>query len=350
VLEDPLRRVEGLIGEGDYLTTIYGPSTAGKSFLVIDLCFALLLGRKWFGRKTLKCGVLYIALEGRTGFFNRLKAYIRRFLADVALDGLPFDVITAPVDFGPEQNGRSNDHVARAIATVEEMNRQYDTPVGVIVFDNMRAAAPAMHENYSEEVAGFLGKARFIGAASGASPVVVHNTGKDADRGLRGAQAQFDLADTVIEVKGDPRSWVATKVRDGLIAKPAGFVLEQVDLGAIKDVDGEDKSVFSSVVMPDDSPVATKRPPAPSLRAGLDILRFALDQHGTADQPLGPDSTLVRTIEKEPFRKLFYSARGDLENEAARRQAFNRLLTEGRNAGLLNTRVLTDGRVLIWRT
>jgi hypothetical protein len=295
--------------------------------------------------------VLYIALEGRTGFFNRLKAYIRRFLVDVALDGLPFDVITAPVDFGPDQNGHRNDHVARAIATVEQMNRQYDLPVGVIVFDNMRAAAPAMKENYGEEVAAFLGKARFIGAASGASPIVIANTGKDIDRGLRGAQAQFDLADTVIEVKGgDQRSWVATKVRDGLIGKATGFRLEQVPLGTVKDVDGEDKTIFSAVVVADDAPVATKKRPPPSLRAGLDILRFALDQHGTPDQPLGPDSTLVRTIDKEAFRKLFYSARGDLDDQEARRQAFNRLLKDGRKAGLLNTTVLADDRVLIWQT
>ena len=50
-LKDTLRRVAGLIGEGDYLTLIFGPSTAGKTLLAINLALALLLGLLWFGEQ-----------------------------------------------------------------------------------------------------------------------------------------------------------------------------------------------------------------------------------------------------------------------------------------------------------
>jgi hypothetical protein len=352
-LRDPLRRVAGLMGEGNYLTLIFGPSTAGKTLLIIDLVFALLRGLPWFGRKTSRCGVLYVAQEGEVGFYNRLKAYVAKFVADAA--NLPFRVITAPVNLGPDERQKGkpelNPHVQDIIAIINEMNDASDVQVGNVIYDNMRSVSPGLHENYAEEVADFYDKTRHIARVTGAAPIIIANTGKDEARGARGTQAQFDLADTIVEVTAEPRAWSAPKVRDGTKIDPVGFTLEIVDLGTVEDVDGEDKMISSAVIFPDDCPVeATNNSLSPSMRKGLDILVFALDQHGVADQPLGRDSTLVRTVDKEVFRSLYYERRGDLEDQEARRQAFNRFLKVGREKAILNTKVLADSRVLIWRT
>jgi hypothetical protein len=351
-LKDPLRRVGGLIGEGNHLTLIFGPSTAGKTFLVLDLVFALLLGCLWFGRKTLRCGVLYIAREGEEGFYNRVKAGALKRLAGLDLTTLPpLDVITVPVNLGPLADG---EHVDRIIATIKEMNAQHpDAKVGVVVYDNMRAVAPGMRESFPEEIEAFYSKTRRVAVATGAAPIIIDNTGKDTDRGARGTQAKFDLADTVVEVEhvNGARAWGALKVRDGQPGGRCGFRLEETQLGCVDDVDGEPKDISSAVVMPDVSTPKGKKPPPPSLKIGLRILDSMLTDPSTPEnQPLGPNTPLVRTVEKEAFRKQFYQQRGDLEDAAARRQAFNRFLNVGKSTGLLNTQVLDDNRVIIWRT
>jgi hypothetical protein len=253
---DPLDLVEGLIGSGNYLTLVYGPSTAGKTFLMISLCMAIVCGLPWFGRKTKRSGVLYIALEGEVGFKNRLRAYAMKVLAkSVELLDLPFRFITTPVNFGPDVD---DVHVLKVIATIEEMNRQFgdDAAVRMLVFDNLRAIAVGMREGYSEEVAMVFEKARKVARAAGAAPLIIQNTGKDIDRGARGSQAQFDLADAVIEVTGDStgRQFSAMKVRDGETFGPIGYRLERVELGTVKDIDGEDKLITSTVVVADDVP------------------------------------------------------------------------------------------------
>ena len=356
-LKDPLRRIDGLIGEGDYLTMVFGPSTSGKTFLVVDLVFALLLGKQWFGRDVLKCGVLYIAREGEIGFYNRLKSYVTHFLDGLA-DPLPFDVVTMPVNFGPDPNRKdiaaSNDSVQRTIATIEEMKREYEIDIGVVVYDNMRAVAPGLHENYADEVAAFFDKTRHIARETGASPIIIQNTGKDTDRGARGTQAQYDLADTVIETKeaSDNRSWSVLKTRDAVSGQSYGFRLEQVPLGTVERVDGSDKDISSCIVVQGDTPAKTKTGrPNKNLAAGLRVLSNLIAEHGVENQPLGPNTPTVFTVEKEAhLRPAFYKQAGHLDTDKTRAQALRRVLEDGKLAGLLNSQRLADGRVLVWRT
>lgn len=54
---------------------IYGASTAGKSFLCLDLAASVALGKDWFGHTTQKTNVLYIMLEGRAGLQQRVNAW-----------------------------------------------------------------------------------------------------------------------------------------------------------------------------------------------------------------------------------------------------------------------------------
>jgi hypothetical protein len=345
-LKDPLRRVAGLIGEGNYLTLIYGPSTAGKTFLAVDLLFALLLGRLWFGAKTLKCGLLYVAREGEEGFINRIRAYLLNFLDGSDLDLPPHRIVTLSVNLGPSDDGS---HVQRIIATVAEMNATSETKVGVVVYDNMRAVAPGMRENFGEDIEAFYAKVREVATATSASPLILDNTGKDTDRGARGTQAKFDLADTVIEVEAGV--WTVVKVRDGHPGTRHSFRLAEVALGTVADVDGEPKDIASAVVVPEVAiPPAKRHKLSDALKIGFAIFdNYAVD-HAVENQPLGPGTPLVRTVEKDALSKRYLEQRGDLEDEESRRRAFRRFLQDGKTGSLLNTKVLADGRVLVWRT
>lgn len=72
----PLRwRVKGLIPARG-IGQIYGASTAGKSFLSLDLAVHVARGRTWYGHKTKAAPVVIFSLEGQEGTRNRLAAYI----------------------------------------------------------------------------------------------------------------------------------------------------------------------------------------------------------------------------------------------------------------------------------
>ena len=53
---------------------IAGPSTVGKSFVVLNFCLRIARGRNVLSHKTRKAGVIYIAAEGQNGMRKRIKA------------------------------------------------------------------------------------------------------------------------------------------------------------------------------------------------------------------------------------------------------------------------------------
>ena len=55
--------VDEMIPQG--LTILAGPSKSGKSWLVLDMGLAVAAGESLLGKETIKCGVLYFALEDR---------------------------------------------------------------------------------------------------------------------------------------------------------------------------------------------------------------------------------------------------------------------------------------------
>ncbi|WP_426765441.1 AAA family ATPase, partial [Pseudomonas aeruginosa] len=58
-----LKLVRGILGEGG-LSVLYGAPGAGKSFLALDLGYAVATGQPWMGRDTRQGPVIYAAGEG----------------------------------------------------------------------------------------------------------------------------------------------------------------------------------------------------------------------------------------------------------------------------------------------
>ena len=93
-------RLKGILPyEG--LAAVYGPSASGKSFLGFDVGVAISEGADWFGIRTTKSTVVYVALEGESGFKNRVAAWElengRPLPADMFMVMQPFH-ITKPED------------------------------------------------------------------------------------------------------------------------------------------------------------------------------------------------------------------------------------------------------------
>ena len=220
------------------LASVYGPSGSGKSFLVLDAAAAIADGAEWFGYRVKPAPVVYCALEGEAGFRLRVAAWEqangRTLPAGLRLVLQPFK-LTDPQDV---------DDLAAAVLTAGAG--------AVTILDTLNRAAPEADENASADMGRILEAAKTLQRLTAGLVVVVHHTGKDATKGLRGHSSLFAALDGAVEVnrEGERREWKVAKVKDGQDGAGHPFRLAVVNLGA----DDEGETVTSCVVTPDDSP------------------------------------------------------------------------------------------------
>ena len=70
----PSYLVKGVLPR-DGLGVVWGAKKCGKSFWVFDLVMHVVTGREYRGRKVRQGSAVYIALEGSSGFDNRIEAW-----------------------------------------------------------------------------------------------------------------------------------------------------------------------------------------------------------------------------------------------------------------------------------
>lgn len=227
----PLRwRVRGILPETG-LAAIYGPAGSGKSFLVLDLLGAIAEGRPWFGRAVEPCPVCYVALEGEAGIAQRVRAYMARHGTPEGLR-----VILSPLDIR-----KVGDRAGLA-----EVIRGAGLAGGVLAIDTLSQSAPGADENSSVDMGGLIAALKDLQSSLGGLVVVLHHSGKDLLRGLRGHSSLLAALDAVIEVSrdGDRREWKVSKSKDGGDGESQSFRLAVVEL----DVDADGWPVTSCVV------------------------------------------------------------------------------------------------------
>jgi hypothetical protein len=240
----PRWRVKGLIAEGPGVGMIFGESTAGKSFVAIDLGLSVALGREWNGLRVKPGRVFYIAAEGGGGIPKRVEAYGKHHGLD--LDAAPFGVIEAAPNFLTATDPAA---IAAELGSAD-----------LIFVDTLAQVTAGGNENSGEDMGKVLSYTQELAKATGAVVVIIHHAGKDESRGARGwsgvkAAVDFEIA---VTRRGDTREAKVTKSKDGDGDGAWPFKLTRVDLGI--DEDGE--SVNSCVVefVPPSEVVSVKRP------------------------------------------------------------------------------------------
>jgi len=256
------------------LAVCYGASGAGKSFLLLDLACSIAEGGEWFGRRTRRTPVVYLCLEGKAGFAGRVKAWkVARKRA------MPELVRVVAQSF----RLHDTDDVEVLIDAVSDFVRGLptDLPAPLVVVDTLNRATAGSDENSSAAMGDTIAACTRISDMTGGLVLLVHHSGKDAERGMRGHTSLASAADAVLLVarSGDKRSWTAEKVKEGQDGLGATFQLEAIGLGV--DEDGDE--VASCVVRPGDAlaPAGPRLPAA--LRAALRALQEVLPL-GTADE------------------------------------------------------------------
>ncbi|WP_321821893.1 MULTISPECIES: helicase RepA family protein [unclassified Burkholderia] len=256
---------------------MYGPSGSGKSFLVLDLCAAIAGGEDWFGYRVTPAPVVYIALEGEAGLSKRAKAWSARNHRPLP-EGLHF--VTQPFD-------------VRNLADVSDLLEavQAGGGAGLLVIDTLNRAAPGADENSSKDMGEIIAKLKILQDSIGGAVLVVHHTGKDAAKGLRGHSSLFAALDAALEVTriDGRREWTVAKSKDDADGERYAFALRVVDLG--EDEAGE--PITSCVVAPDDSVAGVehvKLPQGGNQRIAMDALAQPLRdsrEFNKGDAPFG---------------------------------------------------------------
>ena len=262
------------------LAGLYGPSASGKSFLALDMAAAIAEGRRWFDCRLEAAPVVYAALEGEGGFRLRVAAWEahtgRALPAGLSMVLQPFK-LTEPQD------------VADLAAVV---------PAGAVVFlDTLNRAAPTADENSSKDMGEILSAAKLLQSLINGLVVLVHHTGKDATKGLRGHSSLFAALDAAVEVSrdGERREWKVAKSKDGQDGDAQPFKLQIETLGT----DDYGDAVTSCVVVRDTAAQdvrAVKLPQGGNQRLVLDALR-PMFKDGATGKPGAPP--MARCIELE---------------------------------------------------
>lgn len=272
----PLRwMVQGVLPASGF-AAVYGPSGSGKSFLVLDLCAAIAEGAAWFGRRVSVAPVIYVCLEGEGGLGKRAKAWeIHRHR------NLPkrLRFVTQPLDLRSAED--LTDLCAAVLATAGRD--------GLLVIDTLNRAAPGTDENSSVDMGQIIEACKEAQRILGGVVLLVHHTGKDGTKGLRGHSSLYAALDAAIEVSRNDarREWSIAKSKDDADGERHAFALRVMEFG--EDEHGD--PVTSCVIEPDGSAkeiARVKLPQGGNQRIALDALAEPLRQSrdfGKGDAP-----------------------------------------------------------------
>lgn len=269
-----------LLGSGT-LSSIYGGSGSGKTFLALDLALAIARGEKWCEKHVLRGIVLYAAGEGHQSVLQRLAAYRLHHFAGERR-ALPFATIPQSINLlDPAE------HVEAVVALANQAQSEWELPTVLIVIDTLARSIAGHNENAPEVMGAAIKSADRLRELTKAHVLLVHHTGKNDNNGARGHSSLRAALDTEIEVTGNDgvRTAKVTKQRDLPIGATFAFSLKPVVLGVNPETGAE---VTSCIVEHVDTPAqSARRTPVSKNQAALlaGLKEFVRGKPGTIITP-----------------------------------------------------------------
>jgi hypothetical protein len=230
IQDEPVKwLIDGVIPVGAF-TALYGPPGSFKSFIALDIAEAIATGRSWMGNGVSEPGaVLYIAGEGFGGVGARIKAIKQHHQTPA---GAPIYVIRHQLNL----RASVEDFNALMVA-IETLVMETGIDFKLIVIDTLARAFGGGDENSASDMMQFVvtcGRIQQI--VQGAALMILHHSGKDQSRGMRGSSALLGAVDTELELirfedsmKGIIRT---AKQKDGEDGTRYGFEMVKVELAA----------------------------------------------------------------------------------------------------------------------
>ena len=190
-LPKPEPLIDGWLDKGT-LGAMYGPPKSGKSFAALDMAMCIASGNHWHGHAVTKQKVLYIAGEGIAYYPARVRAWMQINNVHQSAEE-NFTILSRAVHLNSMDQAHE---LTRAIAR---------DGYKFIVIDTLARAMAGSDENSNTEMSLVVGAIDLLMATTKSTALIVHHTGKDPTKGLRGASALLGAVDSSILVtKGQP--------------------------------------------------------------------------------------------------------------------------------------------------
>ena len=186
--------VESILPKKAFIA-LYAPPASYKSFIALDLAEAIATGREWMGYRIPKKGaVLYICGEGHGGMGARVKACK---IQNQSPDGTNLYIIRAQLNLRS-----SPEDFAELLDAINELVAQIDEPLELIILDTlMRMSGGGFNENSSEDMGAFITQTGKLQEIYECALLVIHHSGKDVSKGLRGHSSLLGAVDTELEIQ-----------------------------------------------------------------------------------------------------------------------------------------------------
>jgi 5S rRNA maturation endonuclease (ribonuclease M5) len=209
------------------MSVVYGESNVGKTFLALDMCFHIAMGRDWSGNRVHQGPVVYIAAEGGHGIRKRLEALLK--FHGLKSEEVPLFVIPTAVDLCS-----ADADTEEIIAICQDRNAE------IIVVDTLSRALAGGDENGPKDMGAFVVNCDQVRQSVDAHMMVIHHSGKDTAKGARGHSSLRAATDTEIELIKDGITGTVTattkKQREQEEGQTFSYILHNVKLD--KDADG----------------------------------------------------------------------------------------------------------------
>ena len=201
---------------------LYGPPGSYKSFVALDIAEAVATGRAWMGREVQAAGaVLYICGEGFGGIGARIKACKMHNRTQA---GAEIYVIRAAINLRS-----SAEDFDLLVASIKDLVEKTGVQFELVQIDTLARAFGGGNENNSEDMGAFIHNAGRIQRMLDCAMMVLHHSGKDATKGLRGHSSLLGAVDTQLEL-----------MKIDSVPNPSGLIAGSGILTISKQKDGQD--------------------------------------------------------------------------------------------------------------
>jgi DNA replication protein DnaC len=217
---------------------LYGPPGSFKSFIALDIAASIARHAEWFGqaaRPSEQGAVIYIAGEGHGGIGARIKACRIHHQIET---GIPIYFLRHQVNLRS-----SMEDISSLTFAINDLVAAINCKVDLIVIDTLARAFGGGNENSSEDMGAFITSCGQLQEHFRAALLVIHHSGKDAAKGLRGHSSLLGAVDTELELvrfEDQPKGVLTvSKQKDGEDGLRFGFEMVEID------IEDEDKPSLS---------------------------------------------------------------------------------------------------------